>query len=99
MVGDAYGRIKDPDTGEDWIGNPETAVRNGNGYVQTRWIHDTDINGNKINLSRDQWASTPKTFNPDGTPIKEGYENNMTKPATIIIVAVLCIVAFGFIKK
>jgi len=67
-VGDSYGRIADPDTGEVWISNPETAVNNGNGYVQTYWIQDTDSQGNPVNLTRDQWAAAPKTFNPDGTP-------------------------------
>jgi hypothetical protein len=102
-VGDAYGRISDPDTGEVWISNPETAVNNGNGYVQSYWIQDTDSQGNPINLSRDQWVAAPKTFNPDGTPIKsqvkESFQNIMTKPSTIIVVGVLCLLALGIVKK
>jgi hypothetical protein len=101
QVGDAYGRISDPDTGEVWISDPDTAVNNGNGYVQTRWIQDTDQQGNPINLSRDQWSAAPKTFNSDGTPVNttEGFEATLTKPSTIIVVGVLCLLALGFVKK
>jgi hypothetical protein len=101
-VGDAYGRIADPDTGEVWIDSPETAVNTGNGYVQTRWIQDTDSQGNPVNLSRDQWAAAPKTFNPDGTPVssvKESFQNMLSNPSTIIVVGVLCLLAFGLVKK
>ena len=102
-VGDSYGRIADPDTGEVWISNPETAVNNGNGYVQTYWIQDTDSQGNPVNLTRDQWAAAPKTFNPDGTPAQtqqqEAFESMMTRPSTIIVVGVLCLLALAFVKK
>lgn len=100
-VGDSYGRIADPDTGEVWISNPETAVNNGNGYTQTYWIQDTDSQGNPVNLTRDQWVAAPKTFNPDGTPAQtqEAFKNMMTKPSTIIVVGVLCLLALAFVKK
>jgi len=99
-VGDAYGRIADPDTGEVWIADPDTATNTGNGYVQTRWVQDTDKNGNPINLTRDQWAAAPKTFNADGTPkAKEGFENILTSTSTVIAVGVLCFLAFAFVKK
>ena len=99
-VGDSYGRIADPDTGEVWIADPDTAVNTGNGYVQTRWVQDTDRQGNPVNLTRDQWTSAPKTFNSDGTPkTKEGFQNVITRPATIIVVGVLCILAFGLMKN
>jgi hypothetical protein len=102
-VGDTYGRISDPDTGEVWIADPDTAINTGNGYVQTRWIQDTDSNGNPVNLTRDQWAATPKTYNSDGTPVQtpqqEAFENMMTKPSTIIVVGVLCLLALAFVKK
>ena len=103
QVGDAYGRIRDDDTGEAWIANPETAVNTGNGWVQTRWVQDTDRAGNPINLTRDQWAAAPKTFNPDGTPVKtrtqERFEDFVTRPSTIIVVGVLCLLALGCVKK
>jgi hypothetical protein len=101
-VGDAYGRIEDPDTNEVWISNPETAVNNGNGYVQTYWIQDTDSQKNPINLTRDQWVAAQKTFNPDGTPVQtptqEAFEDFLTKPATVITVGVLCLLALAFVK-
>jgi hypothetical protein len=100
-VGDAYGNIEDPDTRQNWIGDRTGVQSTGNGYVQTRWIQDTDSQGNPINLSRDQWVSAPKTFNPDGTPVqtKEGFEGFLTKPSTIIVVGVLCLLALGIVKK
>ena len=101
-VGDAYGRIADPDTGEEWISNPDTAVNNGDGYVQTYWVQDKDRQGNPVNLTRDQWIAAPKTYNPDGTPAQtqtqEAFQNFMTRPATVITVGVLCLLALGFVK-
>lgn len=103
-VGDAYGRINDPDTGEDWIGDL-TGVQqspDGNGYIQTRWVQDTDRLKNPINLARDQWVAAPKTFNPDGTPVQtqsqEAFQNFMTRPSTVIVVGVLCLLALGIVK-
>lgn len=101
-VGDSYGNISDPDTGEVWIADPDTAVNTGNGYTQTRWIQDTDSQGNPINLTRDQWVSAPKTFNKDGTPIQgnqtEGFQGFLTRPSTVIAAGVLCLLAIAFIK-
>jgi hypothetical protein len=100
-VGDSYGRIEQD--GESWISEPETAFKQGNVYYQTKWVQDTDRRGNPVNLTRDQWVSAPKTFNPDGTPVKtqtqESFENMMTSPATIIVVGVLCLLALGLVKK
>lgn len=100
-VGDAYGNIADPDTNENWIGDMTGLQKTGNGYVQTKWVQDTDQNGNPINLTRDQWTAAPKTFNSDGTPVqtKEGFEGLVTKPVTIITVGVLCLLALAFVKK
>jgi hypothetical protein len=102
-VGDAYGRIRDNETGEDWISDPQTAVNTGRGYVQTRWVQDTDRKGNPINLTRDQWAAAQKSFNPDGTPVRnktrENFENIMTRPSTIIVVGVLCLLTLGLVKR
>ena len=99
MVGDANGYIADPSTNEPWIADLETAYRKGDGlYYQKRWIQRT-VNGKKMDLSRDQWISVPKTFNPDGTPIKEAFEAIMTHPGTIITVGVLCFLALAFVRK
>lgn len=102
-VGDAYGRIADPDTNEDWIGDTTGVQQTGNGYVQTRWVQDTDRQGNPVNLTRDIWIAAPKTYNPDGTPIvtqtQEAFQNIMTKPATVITVGVLCLLALAFVHK
>jgi hypothetical protein len=99
-VGDAYGRISDSDTGEMWISDPDTAVNTGNGYVQTRWVQDTDNQGNPINLTRDQWSSAPKTFNKDGTAVQsEAFQGFMTKPSTVIVVGILCLLALGVVKR
>lgn len=102
-VGDAYGHIADPNTNEDWIGDTTGVQQTGNGYVQTRWVQDTDRQGNPVNLSRDQWIAAPKTYNPDGTPIttkaQEAFQNIMTKPATVVTVGVLCLLALAFVHK
>jgi hypothetical protein len=102
-VGDAYGRISDPDTNEDWIGDLTGIQQSGNGYLQTRWVQDTDRSGNPVNLSRDQWVAAQKAYNPDGTPIqsqvKEGFKNILMNPTTIVSVGVLCLLALGFVKK
>lgn len=102
-VGDGYGRIADPTTNEDWIGDTTGIQQTGNGYVQTRWVQDTDRQGNPVNLTRDQWAAAPKTYNPDGTPIttqvQEAFQNIMTKPTTVITVGVLCLLALAFVHK
>ena len=94
QVGDMGGRISDPSTGEDWISDTDTAFQRNDGLMyQTRWVYDTD-------LSRDEWVSAPKTFNKDGTPnTEEGFERVLTKPSTMIAVGILCLLAWGFVKK
>jgi hypothetical protein len=100
MVGDAEGRIADPSSNEAWIADLETAYRKNDGlYYQKRWVQDTDAQGNKIDMTRDQWITAKKTFNADGTPISEGFEAVMTHPATVITVGVLCLLAFAFVRK
>lgn len=99
MVGDYEGRIADPSTGEPWISDPETAKRSGGVYVQTRWVQDKDRFGKPISLSRDEWVAEAKTYNEDGTPISEGFEQIMSKPATIITVGVLCLLAFAIVRR
>lgn len=99
MVGDAYGHIADPSSNEPWIADPTTAYRKGDGlYYQKRWIQRT-VNGKKVDLTRDEWISTKKRFNSDGTPIKEGFEDFLTDPRTIITIGVLCMFAMAFVRK
>lgn len=98
QVGDMYGKIRDPDTGEPWIESPETAFSGDKGLMyQTRWVQDTDARGNPINLTKEQWVKQPKSFNPDGTPIKrkEGFDDFLNRPATIATVGILCLLMFG----
>jgi len=100
MVGDAYGRIRDPDTGESWIADPDSAYQSNGVYVQRKWIQNTDQNGNPVNLTRDEWVGAAKTYNADGTPIQtEGFGNHMTKPGTILTVGILCLIAFATINR
>jgi hypothetical protein len=98
-VGDAYGRISDPDTGESWISEPNTAFYENGIYKQRKWIQRKNSKGMPINLNRDEWIATPKTYNPDGSPINEGFTTVLAKPATIIVIGILCITAFAVIRK
>lgn len=101
QVGDLYGKIADPSTGQPWIEDPSTAFQGSDGLMyQTRWIQDTDAAGNPINLNRDQWVNTPKTMNPDGTPkVKEQFENVFSSPKTIATIGLLCILMFGVLSS
>jgi hypothetical protein len=99
MVGDYEGHIADPSTGEPWISDPETATRDGDVYVQTRWIQDLNRFGKPISLTRDEWVAAAKTYNEDGTPKSEGFEQIMSKPATIITVGVLCLLALAVVRR
>lgn len=57
-VGDERGNVADPETGELWVEGPVEP-----GSKQTKWVQDKA-------LSRDEWESTPKTMNADGTKIQ-----------------------------
>jgi len=100
-VGDAYKRIKDPDTGDYWISSPETARDTGNGYVQTRWIQDTDEKGQPINLTREEWINAKKTHKRDGTPkiVSSAFVGHMTHPSSIMVIGVLCLIAYGALRR
>jgi hypothetical protein len=98
QVGDLYGKIRDPATGEPWIDDPDSARPGSDGLLyQEKWVQDRDSAGNPISLSREQWAKAPKTHNPDGTSKlkKEGFVGTMTHPATLGAVAVLGLIAYG----
>lgn len=93
QVGDLYGRIRDPATGETWIDEPETAFSGGDGLMyQEKWILDR-------NISRAEWERAPKTQNPNGTPkvnpVKEGFASIAMHPTTLGTVAVLSLLMFG----
>lgn len=102
-VGDAYGRIQGDD-GQYWIDQPDTATKKSDGlYYQTRWIQETDAQGNPINITKDEWDADPKTYNPDGTPIKgsasEGFVNKITSTPAIITAGLLCLLAYGAMRR
>jgi hypothetical protein len=102
QVGDMRGRIADPDTGQPWIEDPETATRaNDNRYYQTRWVLDTDDNGMGITLSKDEWTATPKTVNPDGTTkTEESFTPSMlTTASTAAVVTILLLIGYGYMSR
>jgi len=102
VVGDMKGHIADPDTKTLWIENPELAKRGNNGLMyQTRWVLDTDKDGNGITLSKSQWSKTPKTMNPDGTPkTKESFVvSTLTTASKIAVVGVLLVIGYGFLSR
>uniref|UniRef100_A0A6C0KP22 Uncharacterized protein n=1 Tax=viral metagenome TaxID=1070528 RepID=A0A6C0KP22_9ZZZZ len=107
QVGDAYGRTADADTGENWIGDTTgLSMRDMPGVgtvpVQTRWIQDTDRGGNPVYLSKDAWTEAPKTFNKNGTPVqaskREAFQGWIHQPGTMIVLGIVCLVAFGVLK-
>lgn len=100
MVGDSYGRIRDPDTNEPWISDVDKVIREGGTYMQERWVQDVDNRNNPINLTKDNWRNTAKTYNPDGTPLQtSNFQGYMTKPGTMVVIGILCVLALGFVKK
>ena len=100
QVGDAYNRIQDSATGDYWITDPGTVSYNGSQYTQTRWVQDTYSNGNPINMDREQWEQTEKTYNPDGTPKRiSGFANYISKPKYMIVIGVLCLMAYGMLRR
>lgn len=100
QVGDAYGRIQDASTGEVWISDPKTARRQGDGlYYQTHWVQSTNRLGEPVNLTRDEWIAAKKTHNPDGTPVKEAFEEMMTRPGSLVVIGALCLLAFAVVRK
>jgi len=94
QVGDYYGHIGNEDG--SWIADPDTAYYKSDGLqYQKRWVQTGS-------LSRDEWISTEKTQNPDGSDIPETFVNqfgNYIYPSSIIVVGVLCLLAYGIVKK
>lgn len=65
-VGDTFGNLKNPKTGEPWILGPVEYV--GGVPYQSRWVQDKDAAGNPIYLFVDEWDKAPKTMCPNGSP-------------------------------
>lgn len=92
-VGDSFGNISNPETGEDWIGNPTDINDIGRAYsknglsYQKRWVQTSD-------LDRETWVNTEKKYNPNGTEMFTNYVSS----SSIIVIGVLCFLAFGIIK-
>lgn len=99
-VGDAYGRIQDPETGEKWISDHATATFRDGKWFQTKWVQDVNTKtGAPIQLTRDQWVSTAKTHLPDGRPKqREGFEA-VTHPAVVLALGAICLLTFSLVKR
>lgn len=111
-VGDAYGNIKDPFTGEEWISDPLSAeptwvadsTMPGGGYNkwrQKKWVQAVNKYKNPINLTKEQWDTEPKIYDKDGnivTDQNDGFINYMIQPSSFIVIGVLCLLALGFVK-
>jgi hypothetical protein len=68
-VGDSYGAIKNVNGSgppKNYIVDPVTY--DGNGMpVQTRWVQAYDSDGDRISVTKDEFAAAPKCFNADGS--------------------------------
>lgn len=99
-VGDAYGRIEDPGTGEKWISDPATATFSDGKWYQQKWIQDVNSKGEPIQLTRDEWVSTAKTHNPDGTPKRrEGFGAMLESPYVILGLGLICFLTFSMVRR
>ena len=99
QVGDSYGRIQDATTGEYWISDPQSSSFNNGVFTQTKWIQDTDYKKNPISLTKENYDAAKKEYNLDGSEKFQNMHAMMTRPATIAVVGVLCLIAFSFIKR
>lgn len=98
-VGDAYGRVEDPATGEKWISDRDTATFRDGKWFQKKWVQDKTPKGEPIQLTRDQWISTPKTHHPDGRPKQqEGFRTLLTSPGVVIALGIVCILTFSMLR-
>lgn len=98
-VGDAYGRKEDPATGESWISDPDTAYFQDGKWWQKKWVQDITPKGEPIQLTRDEWVSTPKTYHPDGRPKQqEGFQSLLTSPAVVGLLGLVCLVTFTALR-
>jgi len=99
-VGDDYGQIQDPETGDVWIKTP-VEMKNGRAY-QTRWVQKGVTRGGKpVYMSKEQWDATPKTYNLDGTPkiIQEDFQTAGKLSLLVAIVLGCVAVAITYSRK
>lgn len=67
------GRLESTPTGPFYIDLPETAYKKNGKYYQKRWVWQADLN-------ETQWKNTPKTYCPDGFPIKNHMNGRCELP-------------------
>jgi hypothetical protein len=70
-VGDAAGNITNAD-GTQYIVDP--VQYSGGKPYQSRWVQAYDSTGAPIQISKDEFAATPKCYNADGTLIQPAPE-------------------------
>jgi hypothetical protein len=101
QVGDMRGRVADPTTGDAWIEDPGMVEIGSDGLkYQTRWVLDTDSNGNGITLTKAEWTDTPKTMNPDGTPKStEGFMPMLTTTSMVAVVSILLLIGYAIRRR
>jgi hypothetical protein len=84
-VGDDWGQVQDPKSGDIWVKGDVQFGSDGRPY-QTRWVQKEE-NGTPVFVTRGEFEAAPKTFNPDGTPKAEGFEDG--KKASLVLAIVL----------
>ena len=72
-VGDQDGNIKNSATGDYYIQNPETVIKEGSRSYQKRWSHDRD-------LTQDEWNKAEKTHCADGYRLDNHRDSNCANP-------------------
>lgn len=101
-VGDDRGLIQDPKTGDLWV-QGDVEMKDGRPH-QTKWVQKVDAKGNPVYLTQKEWNQTPKTRNPDGSPVsikkKEGFlARSENDKASILVAVVFLSIAFGLTCK
>jgi len=72
-VGDSYGNVQNAqDADKPYIIDPVQYVEGG--PTQTRWVQATDDKGYVINITKDEFETSPKCYNADGTYMEQPPE-------------------------